>query len=121
VSRTYLFLAIISWMIAVIALVIVLTGCSWSKSEMRWGIVSSVATALDCHTTCRMLDNPDNYEMNPLMGKHPSDSRVIAHMALFQAATLTAAHFLPEYRTLILGGKTTVNLGFAVNNIRLEW
>ena len=102
-------------------LLILLTGCSWSKSEIRWGIASTIASGADAYTTVRMLDNPRNYECNPIMGKHPSDLTVISYMITSQALVLTIAHFMPKYRKWVLGGKTAVNLGCAINNTRLDW
>lgn len=104
-----------------IILILILTGCSWSKSEIKWGIASTIATGADIYTTTRMLDNPRNHECNPLMGRHPSDTRVIIHMAGFQVLALTMAHFVPEWRSWILGGKTGINTICTINNMNLDW
>jgi len=102
-------------------LLIILAGCSWSKSEVRWGISSCIATGADIYTTTQMLNNPDNYERNPIMGRHPSDTTVISYMITSQTLVLTIAHFMPEWRKWILGSKTAINLGWAINNTRLDW
>jgi len=102
-------------------LLITLTGCSWSKSEIRWGLASCVATGADIHTTTRMLDNPNNYERNPIMGRHPSDATVISYMITSQILVLTIAHFVPEWRKWILGSKTAINFAWAINNTQLDW
>jgi len=102
-------------------LLIILSGCSWSKSEIRWGIETCVATGADIYTTTQMLNNPDNYERNPIMGRHPSNTKVITYMVSSQILALTVAHFVPKWRKWILGSKTVVNFGAAIHNTRLDW
>lgn len=102
-------------------LLIILTGCSWSKSEIRWGIASTIAAGADAYTTIKMLDNPRNHECNPLLGKHPSDMKVIMYIITSHTIALTIIHFIPKYRKWLLGGKTTINLGCAIHNTRLDW
>lgn len=102
--------------------ILLLSGCaSWTPQEKMLGGFSCLAAAADGYTTIRFLNNPDNYEMNPILGKHPSDTEVIMYMITSQFIALTIAHFLPQYRSWILGGKTTVNLGFAIHNTKLDW
>ena len=50
--------------------VILLSGCSWSKSDIAWGVASTLATGADFYTTSEFLENQNNYEMNPILGKH---------------------------------------------------
>jgi hypothetical protein len=99
---------------------IFLTGCSWSKSDIAWGVASTIATAADGYTTSEFLENPSNYEMNPILGEHPSNSEIFMVLATGQVIVLTIAHFFPKLRPWILPGKTVVNTGFAIHNSRLE-
>jgi len=102
--------------------ILLLSGCaSWTPQERILGGVSCLAAAADGYTTIRFLDNPNNWEMNPILGKHPSDTEVITYMMASQLAVLIIAHFCPKYRSWLLGGKTTVNLGFAIHNTTLDW
>jgi len=101
--------------------VVLLTGCSWSKGDIMWGVASTVATAADGYTTIRFLNNPDNYEMNPGLGRHPSDEQVILMLATTQGISLALAHFFPKLRPWLLGGKTIVNTSFAIHNYQLDW
>ena len=107
--------------IPIILVLIILTGCSWSKTEIRWGIASCVAAAADTYTTLGFLNNRNNHECNPIMGRHPSDTTVVTYMITSQILALSIAHIVPKYRSWILGGKTAVNLGCAINNTRLDW
>ena len=103
-----------------IILIILFSGCSWSKSEISWGVASTLATGADFYTTSEMLENPNNYEMNPILGKHPSNSEIFMVLATGQVITLTIAHFFPKLRPYILGGKTAINCEWAIHNSQLE-
>ena len=50
----------------------------WTKGEKAVLIWSTLATAADAYTTTQALNNPNNCEMNPILGKYPSDGKVIA-------------------------------------------
>ena len=99
-------------------------GCahdSWTKTDTGLAVTSILATGFDTYTTERMLDNSQNYEMNPMMGRHPSDSRVIVTMGLTQVAVIGLAYFLPvKYRRALLTSKIIFNTGLAVHNLRLD-
>ena len=99
--------------------VVLLSGCSWSKSDIAWGVASTLATGADFYTTSEFLENPNNYELNPILGKHPSSSEVFMVLATGQVITLTLAHFFPKLRPYLLGGKTAINTGFAIHNTQL--
>ena len=100
--------------------VILLSGCSWSKSDIAWGVASTLATGADFYTTSEFLENPNNYEMNPILGKHPSNSEVFMVLATSQIIVLTIAHFCPTLRPYILGGKTAISGGWAIHNSQLD-
>ena len=100
--------------------VIFLSGCSWSKSDISWGLASTLATAADGYTTSQMLENQAIHEMNPILGGHPSNSEIFMVLATGQIIVLTIAHFYPTLRPYILGGKTAISGGWAIHNSRLE-
>ena len=100
--------------------VIFISGCSWSKSDIAWGVASTLATGADFYTTSQMLENPTNHEMNPILGEHPSNSEIFMVLATGQIIVLTIAHFYPTLRPYILGGKTAISGGWAIHNSRLE-
>ena len=103
-----------------IIVVILLSGCSWSKSDIAWGVASTLATGADIYTTSEMLDNPNNCETNIILGKHPSNSEIVIVLATGQVIALTIAHFFPKLRPYLLGAKTALNGGWAIHNSRLE-
>jgi len=83
---------------------------------MGYFIVGHLADAL---TTEKMLDNPNNYETNPILGKHPLDSRVIVYFSITGITLLTLSHFYPELRLPLLSAFGTIGFGFAIHNKRL--
>ena len=103
-------------------IVLLLTGCAtrpWTTQEKVLLGASCLATAADTYTTLDMLDN-GNWEINPMMGEHPSDSQVIITMAATQTLIIVLAHYIPRFRSWLLGIKTGVNAGFAFHNMRLD-
>ena len=87
----------------------------WTKAETIVLGASCLAAVADAYTTTRALDNGCE-EMNPLIGKHPSDGAVIVFMGITQAATIIVAHYWPDFRLWILGFKTAVNGAAAARN-----
>ena len=63
------------------------------KTVLAWSIA---AVAADMFTTCRMLDNPYNYEMNPALGRHPSDGRVVLHLSISHLICVAISHWVPR-------------------------
>ena len=100
--------------------VILLSGCSWSKSDIAWGVASTLATGADFYTTSEFLETPNNYELNPILGKHPSNSEIFIVLATGQVIALTISHFYPKLRPYILGGKTAISCGWAIHNSQLD-
>ena len=98
----------------------------WTEGEKTVLVWSCLAVVADMYTTCRGLDNPYNYEINPYLGRHPSDSRVIITLSLSHLALLAISHWVPEItlpivgkintRYSILGTKATANTVFAIHN-----
>ena len=101
----------------------------WTEGEKTVLVWSCLAVIADMYTTCRFLDNPYNYETNPYLGKHPSDSAVIITLSLSHLALLAISHWVPEInlpivgkintRYSLLGTKATLNTYFTINNTTL--
>lgn len=110
----------------IILILLLLTSCAhnkdlgWSNIDKTLLATSVLATAADAYTTINMLENPNNYEVNPLMGKHPSNSQVIITMAITEILFIIVVHYFKDYRKFILGSKIVVNTGCALHNKGLE-
>ena len=112
----------ISQKVCSLVIILLLVGCAsrpWTKEEKFLLGVSCLATVADMTTTIQMLDN-GNWEMNPIMGKHPSDGQVVITMAATQAIVIVLAHYWDDFRSWMLGIKTGINAGFAIHNSRLK-
>jgi len=100
-----------------------LTGCAsarpWTKEEKSLLVASCIASIADITTTLDGLHD-GNSEMNPIMGKYPSDTRVISTMVTSQVLTIIIAHYLDSFRSLILGTKTGINTSFALHNLKVN-
>ena len=64
----------------------------WTLDEKILLGASCVAAAADAYTTTRALDNPNNWEINPVIGKRPSDSKVVITLGVSQILTIVLAH-----------------------------
>lgn len=118
--------------------VMFLAGCGhtptprpWTTGEkmtLGWSVLASAA---DAYTTTQALNNPYNYEVNPLMGKHPSDGKVVIFLGVSQLVAIALAHWYPDVefpligkvnmRYGFLGTKAVINTGCAINNYQLDW
>lgn len=111
-----------------ILIVLMLIGCAhyqrdpWTKEDTALALAGIVAVSADAYTTTRFLDHDMNRELNPILGERPTDTEVVAVLAVGQAITIGVAYFLPkEYRRALLGGKAIANTGCAIHNTTLEW
>jgi len=102
--------------------ILLLTGCStWTTQEKVLLGVSCLAATTDAYTTARFLDREGSWEMNPVMGKHPSGTEVITYMISSQMIAIVLAHYFPKYRSWILSIKTGLNTVGTLNNLTLYW
>ena len=108
---------------SIVIIAMFLAGCAnvrpWTKQEKVLLGASCLATVADMTTTLDMLDN-GNWEINPMMGEHPSSGQVVLTMAATQVLTIIVAHYWSDFRAWILGIKTGINTGFAFHNMRMD-
>ena len=111
-----------------LALLILFSGCAslkpsqrpWTKEEKLAGVFFVVGHLADFYTTERCLDYPERFhEVNPFLGKHPSDRKLAVYFSVSTAFALTVAHFFPGLRHPILWGYGGLNWGAAYHNKRL--
>lgn len=80
---------------------LLLTGCAsndWRDPSIRnRQITNTIVMALDTAQTVHIAREPDcYYERNPLLGKHPSVTRVITSGVLYSAGSWAAARWLDK-------------------------
>ena len=110
---------------ALLGIMLLLISCAhsprpWTNTEKAVAVASVIASAADCYTTTQFNNNPNNYEVNPLISRHPSDGRVIITMGITEGITLLVAHYWDDYRIWLLGGKAMLNTGLAIHNRTLD-
>lgn len=97
-----------------------LSGCGKTyeldKIDKALLVTTALATTADAITTRRMLDR-GAVELNPIMGEHPSDGKIIAVKAIDYALIYVVAKHLPsKWRKALLGGETAWYTGLAIHN-----
>jgi len=91
----------------------------WTMEEKQAAVYFTVGHLLDAYTTEKFLDKPQFYEMNPILGKHPSDEKVILYFGITEIGALTIAHFWPWLRKPLLFSYGTTGIYWARHNYRL--
>ncbi|HDZ25111.1 MAG TPA: hypothetical protein ENH65_01195 [Candidatus Aminicenantes bacterium] len=67
-------------------------------------IVWQALHIMDWYQTRQIVDDPNYWEMNPLIGKDPTRGQVNSWMAGFAVGHLVTSHFLPkEYKKWFQG------------------
>ena len=88
----------------------------WSSADTIPAVAALGATYADMQSTKDMLHR-GGIEHNPLLGSHPSDSKVDSTFALETALAGTAIAALPpEYRRMALGAVTGLEGALALQN-----
>lgn len=91
----------------------------WTKGEKTAAYFFIAAHFADGYTTSQSLDN-GNYEMNPILGKYPSDSELVVYFSVTGAIALVLSHYKPSLRKPLLYGYGSVNTAFAIHNHQLS-
>ena len=98
-------------------------GCAtdpWTKEQVMLQGVSTTLAVMDWGQTLDIVDKPDQfYEVNPIIGKHPSRHRVNTYFALTSLAKIAITHILPsEQRKWWLGLNIAISGYFVKGNYR---
>lgn len=103
-----------------LAVVAFLTGCAtprpWTKTEKAVAGLFLLGKAADLYTTERALDDPNNYEINPILDKHPTDTGLMIYFPASAFITLGISHYIPGLRTPLLSFFAGVNFTLAWHN-----
>lgn len=92
----------------------------WTKDEKIAAGFFIAAHTANAFTTEAHQDHPDMYyEMNPIMGRHPSDTEIIAYFSITGVVALLIAHFYPELRKPLLYGYGGVGCYWTVHDLNM--
>jgi len=101
-------------------IVLLFTACAssrpWTKQEKVAAGYFILGHSADALTTEKILDIPNSSENSPILGKHPSDFKIITYFSFTAIAALTISHFCPELRIPLLSLYGTINFGLAICN-----
>ena len=105
----------------IISLCLLLSSCtSWTPREKVAGAFFVAAHTANYYSTTEMLNNPDNWEVNPGLGEHPSDRKCLVYFSLTGAGALIVAHFWKDARQWLLWGYGGVNAYWTVHDSGLD-
>ena len=74
----------------------------------------------DWYKTEKSLDNPYRYEKNPILGKHPSDTKLGVYFSITALIILGICHYYPKLRYPLLFSFGTLGFGYAIHNININ-
>lgn len=102
------------------AAITIITGCAgWTTEQKVLGGVSVALDAIDYETTKKCLSMANCHESNPLLGEHPSNSKLAVFKIGMAAAKLDIADAFPSMRTGILRVMNVIQLGVDINNAKI--
>lgn len=85
----------------------------WTGEEKGWATAAAALHVIDWGQTRHIAkSNGEFYEVNPVIGRHPSSGRVNGYFIASGLVIAGLAHFIPEYRRELLMlyvGVQTVN------------
>ena len=91
----------------------------WTKQEKVAAGFFLLAHSADAITTSQLTDH-GNYETNPILGKHPSDTKVGVYFSLTAIGALVVSHFNPDFRKPLLYSYGALNTGLAIHNYTIN-
>jgi len=89
----------------------------WTKTEIGLQVLSTGLQILDWKMTLDIVDreNEGYWEMNPILGKHPSKGNVNTYFAISAASNILISHFLPSgWRKVWLSSRIIIS-GYLIN------
>jgi uncharacterized protein YceK len=101
------------------------TGCAsllphprpWTRNEKLAAGFFIAAHTANALTTEAHQDRPElYYELNPILGRHPSDTEIGGYFSITGIGTLVIAHLYPELRMPLLVGYGAVNTYWAAHD-----
>ena len=110
--------------LALIVIITLLSGCAslkpnprpWTNREKAAAGFFLAGHTLDAFSTEAFLDKPGYYELNPIMGEHPSDRKVIIYFSITGIIALAICHLYPKLRAPVLMTYGGINWYWALHN-----
>lgn len=97
----------------------------WTKANTALEATYLAGHLIDYAQTLQISRDPEHYyEINPILGSHPSTERVHAYMVGSGLAHVAIAYLLPKpYREIFQSGTLMLKIGIVKHNadIGLQW
>ncbi|HUV85113.1 MAG TPA: hypothetical protein VMV86_05340 [Methanosarcinales archaeon] len=91
---------------------------AWTTSEKKAAIFYIVAHTANALTTEAHQNQPElYYEVNPILGRHPSDLEIGGYFSLTGIITLGVTHLYPELREPVLYGYGAINCHWTIHDL----
>lgn len=68
----------------------------WDKIDISLGVAATALKVLDWRQTKFAMESGNYFEMNPLLGRYPSQNKIDAYFALSSLLQFGIAHYLPS-------------------------
>ena len=92
----------------------------WSQKDKALTATMSTLLVVDWGQTINIARDPSYHEINPILGRHPSEQSVNTYMGAALVGALTISHFLPsKYRALFTGSVIALELPYVYNNYQI--
>ena len=93
----------------------------WTDGQTSKAIALALLTAADWGQTRNIARNPNKWhETNPMLGEHPSVSKVDSHFIMSSVVGAVVLHSLPsKYRDWALNAGIMIEAGCVANNFNL--
>jgi len=86
----------------------------WTRNEKIGAAFFLAGHAADTYTTIQHQKYTEIHEINPILSKHPSNSRIYTYMGITAILVLVTAHYFPKLRLPIC-------IGFGGLGFYLAW
>jgi hypothetical protein len=113
------------------ALLAVLSGCGGSRAWTRGDVAREAAyvavTTIDWRQTREIAEHPDRYyEMNPILGKHPSVGRVNTYFLVTAVGHVLITHAVPHpyrpyWQYISIGASAACVINNQSIGLKIEW
>ena len=96
----------------------------WNAHDTTLGAMFALSAIVDFGQTRDLVKHPERgcYELNPILGKYPSESEVNVYFPIAIMSVLAFSNYLPSnWRSFLLSSALMVELKVIDNNQNIGW
>ena len=92
----------------------------WDSKDKALAVTMATLLIVDWGQTINISRDPTYHEINPILGRHPSEQSVHMYMGAALVGALTISHVLPsKYRQWFMGSVIALELPYVYNNYQI--